>query len=164
MAENGIEIFSTKAADIQMPSAINPLDEGLTEEEIKEQIKKKSIISDGIEKAILGETVKSVMLPEETSLIQPNFIIDVSKIQLYKHQEFAIGYLLHPDGDTALYLNGVHGMGKLGYGDGETLERVIPLMVEHVFHGEIKAYKNFEPGKPLVEVSNKDISAMRLSI
>lgn len=164
MAENGIEIFSTKASEIQMPSAINPLDEGLTEEEIKQQIERASLISEGLEKAIQGETVKSVMLPEETMIIQPNFVIDVSKIQLYKHQEFAISYLLHPDGDTALYLNGIHGMGKLGYGDGETLERVIPLMVEHIFHGEIKAYKNFEPGKPLIEVSNKDISAMRLTI
>ena len=64
---------------------------------------------------------------------------------------------------TAWY-NSKNGLTAFGMGDKFLLERLVPLIREHIFNNEIKVYKNFKVGNPLEEVNSKDITKMRLNL
>lgn len=167
MAEEKFSAFDTEPTDIVMPSVEQNLTSGaLTEEQIKQGLKTGAdLVSEGLERAIGGETVKAMMIPEDTEIALPNYVIDFSSLgEIYDFQMEALDALLHPDGDVILYAYTKGGLAKLGRGQSSVLDRIITLSIANLFASRCNIYKDFQPGEPLKLVSEKDITTMRLSI
>lgn len=167
MAEEKINLFDTPADTPLMPSAEQKLADGsFTTEDIKQGLKSGAdLISEGLDRAILGDTVKSMMIPEDVEIAVPNYVIDFTKLdELFEFQMEAIDALLHPDGDITLYAYTRAGLAKLGRGLSSTLDRILPIAIGNLFESNCVIYKDFVPGEELKIVSEKDITTMRLSI
>lgn len=167
MAEENTNIFDYEPDKPIMPSANQKLDEGaLNTEDIKQQLKSGSdLISEGLDRAILGDTVKSMMIPEDIEIAVPNYVIDFTALEeLFEFQMEAIDALLHPEGDITLYAYTKAGLAKLGRGMSSILDRILPVAISNLFDSQCKIYKDFVPGEALKMVSEKDITTMRLSI
>lgn len=165
MDDRSIDLFDSDASSPLMPSLKDM--NGVTSEEIKKQLDMGSeLISSGIDKAISGKQVKTMMLAEDPDIMLPNFVIDFTDVEeLHNYQMEGLDALLHPDGDTWIYVytkNG--GLTKLGRGRSEIVDRILTLAIAKLFDSKCKVYRNFEVGKKLNIVSNKDITTMRLSI
>lgn len=167
LAEGEFKIFEARPDKPVMPNAKQKLDEGLiSEEDIRAGLKSGSeLISEGLDRAILGDTVKSMMIPEDLNIAIPNYVIDFTSLdELYEFQMEAIDALLHPDGDVTIYAYTRAGLAKLGRGLSSILDRILTLAISNLFEGKCTIYKDFIPGEPLKTVSEKDITTMRLSI
>ena len=152
--DTGIQLFDTGSSEVVMPSIKNT--------EVNTEV---NLISEGLERAIKGETVKSLMIPEDMEVSLPNYVIDLCNVEpLYEFQAQGIDALLHPDGDTTIYANTPTGLVKLARGLSDILDRILAIAIANLFNNQAVIYKDFEPGKPLKLVSNKDITTMRLSI
>ena len=66
MGEHNLNIFNDDGNEITLPSS-QELDE--------------SVISKGIDKAIEGETVKSLIIPEEMAVFPRNFVLDLTDVK-----------------------------------------------------------------------------------
>lgn len=162
-----INLFDSKADEVAMPGQSIKLDEAeISEQEIKDSLKSTTdVISQGIEGALSGETVKSVLIPEESDIIQPNYVIDFSELgEIEPIQSMAIDALLNEDGDMAVYGYTNGGITKLGMGYSDVLNRVIASAIGNVFNNQCLIYRNYDIGKKLDIVDSKDISHLRLSI
>lgn len=121
--------------------------------------------SEGIERAIKGETVKSIMLPEDLQIDFPNYVIDLSDMEtINDFQMKSIDSLLHSQGDLPIYLNTKLGIVKIGKGKTEILDRLLALIVTSLLGPKCKLYKNYVPGEIPKVVSTKDICTMRMRI
>lgn len=162
--DTNISIFSCSNDDIEIPSDSNN-DSLLTEKELKDKLNESKLKSDNISRAIQGETVKSVIFPEESGIITPNYVIDFRGLdEIYEFQMSALDALLHEDGNVALYACTNAGLAKLGFGLDLVLDRIIAVAVDKLFDKKCRIYRNFEPGTPPVVISHKDVTKMRLSI
>lgn len=152
--ESGIDFFSDDGAAPVLPS-INKLEEtgGL------------NLISEGIDKAIRGDVVKSLMIPENFELALPNYVLDFRQAKtLRKHQIETLATLVREDGDTNLYVCLSNGLEKLGMGVGVILNNVLQTGIESVFNGVCRLYRNVEQGKPLQELRTLDPKTIRLEL
>ncbi|MBO5386785.1 MAG: hypothetical protein J6A59_01395 [Lachnospiraceae bacterium] len=150
-----IKLFNTDENNIAMPSVGN--------DDIKEQ---SSLMSESIDKAILGSQVKTLILPEDLDIYPTNYIFDFTDLQsINAIQKEALKSIVSLNGNVQLYIY-KKSSGLMGFGMGEqySLERMIPLIKQFVFENKIKVYKNFEKDKPLIEVVSRDITKMRLNL
>lgn len=152
MDNDVINVFDTPDnSDMILPGQTNKSSEELISKDIDEQI--------------LGETVKSIMIPEDNGFIYPNYVIDFSNIDSVDPiQLIALNSLLRDNGDTAIYIYNQGGIQKIGMGYNETLNRLLAPCTENIFNGKCRVYRDFDPNSPVVIVTTKDITHMRLSI
>ena len=163
--DSGINLFDSDASEPLIPS-LKEID-GVSSDEVKRQLSIESnLISSGIDKAISGDTVKSMLLAEESGVMQPNYVVDFTDVsEVHNFQLEGLDALLNPDGDTWVYVytkNG--GLNKLGRGKSEVLDRILTIAVANLFDSKCKIYKDFQIGKQLNIVSEKDITTMKLSL
>lgn len=130
-----------------------------------EQSDSEKLKSEGIGDAISGDVVKSMIIPEDTDIILPNYVIDFSNIkEVFEIQIVALGAMLNENGDTALYIYNNGEMQRLGMAFGEVLNRVLISSVNNLFNGECVLYKNVKVGEKAKVVKSNDITKLRLSI
>lgn len=150
-----IKLFNSSPDDVVMPH----ISEEATEES-------KALISDDIDDAILGDNVKTLIIPEDTEIAKFNYVFDFTNIgTITVMQKQSIKSLISEYGDVQLYLyNDKKGLMAFGMGDKYILEKLVPIIKKHVFDDSIKVYKDFQPGKQLEEVNSRDITKMRLNL
>lgn len=154
MDESTIKLFKDDSTNVAMPS--------ISIEQTEEQAK---LTSDDISSDISGETVKVIRVKEDVDIDPENFVLDLSDIdQVSASQKEVLKSLVIPDGTVSVYLYKKQGLIRLGGGDKYTLERLLPIIKEHVFNGELNVYKNFERGKPVETIDCKDITKLRLRL
>lgn len=159
--------FNQKADEIAMPSMSQDLDTGMiSEKDIKDNLKSgMELISEGLDRAISGDTVRKMMIAEDTNIAIPNYVIDFTNIdEMFEFQMEAMDALLHPDGEVTIYAYTRTGLAKLGRGLSSILDRILPLAISNLFADKCKIYKDFNIGEIPKVVSDKDITTMRLSI
>ena len=132
---------------------------------IHNQNKGTNLISSGVVDALKGEFVKSILIPEDFDLTQPNYILDFRKVEkLRKHQIQALASILVDDGDTAIYVYLKNGLEKLGMGLSYRLDRVLLAGVKSIFGEECLVYQDVDKDKPLRELKQHSIKDIRLRI
>lgn len=153
--EQNIKLFNTDANDIALPS-----------ESLNDDSEDSSLISESIDSAILGDKVKTIIIPEDTEINPNNYIFDFTNLESINVMQLnSLKSLVSKSGDIQLYLyNDKKGLMAFGMGDKYALERVVPLIKEHVFDNAIHIYKDFVAGGKLEEVSTRDITKMRLNL
>ena len=153
--ETNIKLFDTNENDIVMPSVSTEATENDS-----------ALISESIDGAILGEKVKTLIIPEDTEIAPINYVFDFSELETINViQKSSLKSLVSLYGDVQLYIyNDKKGLTAFGMGDKYSLERLVPLIRKYVFNDEIKVYKNFEVGYKPEEVDHKDITKMRLNL
>lgn len=166
--DSSFKLFDTDGENPIIPSLDQKMDEGaINTEDIRQQLKSGTdLISEGLERAIKGETVKSMMIPEDSSFILPNYLIDISKVEeMGDHHTEALDALCDDDGDVVLYLNTLHGeITKIGRGLSSKLDRIIASSMANLFSSKARVFKDFMPGQKLNEVSTKSIETLRLNL
>lgn len=122
--------------------------------------------SKGVEEAISGERVKSVIIKENDDVEIPNFTIDISENNYVMDiQTLALDSILRENGDTALYiLDEKLGLIKIGYGDRLMLNKVLPRIIYNVFGPEYKIYADFQIGKQAKLFNQANILTKRMNI
>ncbi len=153
--ESTIKLFNTDPDAIAMPHISNEMVEDSSK-----------LISESINEAILGDQVKTLIIPEDTEIAPYNYIFDFSDLSsINVIQKSSLKSLISKYGDIQLYIyNKTKGLTAFGMGDKYSLERLVPLLREFVFNNEIKVYKNFRVGETPEEVDHKDITKMRLNL
>lgn len=154
MAEdNKLNLFSDDGNTVVLPSESN-LD--TTED----------LISKDIGDAILGDIVKTIIIPEGTEIADNNYIFDFTELSLINSiQRETLKSLISLEGDVVLYLyKKESGLISFGMGEKFKLEQMVPLVKHHVFDNKIRVYKNFKIGEALDEVTTRDITKMRLHL
>lgn len=153
--ESTLKLFNTDPDAIAMPHISS---------EVSEDSSK--LISESINDAILGDQVKTLIIPEDTEIAPYNYIFDFSDLSsINVIQKSSLKSLISRYGDIQLYIyNKTKGLTAFGMGDKYSLERLVPLIREFVFNNEIKVYKNFRVGETPEEVDHKDITKMRLNL
>lgn len=167
MAGNEIDLFGCKASELVLPNSKETTEnKGNTKDDTVSDIPNNELISEGLERAIRGETVKSLMIPEDMEVALPNYVIDISQVETLREVQMeALDTLLHPNGDTAIYAYTTGGLIRLGFGVASILDRILSISIKNLFAGtKCFIYKDFVPGEPLTIISEKDITTMRLSI
>lgn len=149
-----LKLFNSNTDEIVLPN-VSP-------ETVEEQ---KQLMSQSIEKEIGGKQVKKIILPEDSVIEHSNFLFDFSEVESISiFQKEAIKGLISKNGDTALYLYKPSSLVRFGWGDRYTLERLVPILREQVFGNEIRVFKDFQEGQPIIEVSKKDITKLRINL
>lgn len=153
--ESNIKLFNTDHNAVVMPHISTEVSEDTA-----------NLMSDTLEKAILGDKVQTLIIPEDTEIAPYNYIFDFSDLQsINVIQKSSLKSLISRYGDVQLYIyNKTKGLTAFGMGDKYSLERLVPLLREYVFNNEIKVYKNFKVGERPEEVDHKDITKMRLNL
>lgn len=153
--ESNIKLFNTDQSAVVMPH----IDKEVSKES-------SSLISESIDGAILGDKVKTLIIPEDTEIVPYNYIFDFSDLtSINVIQKSSLKSLISKYGEVQLYIyNRTKGLTAFGMGDKYSLERLVPLLREYVFNNEIKVYKNFRVGEKPEEVDHKDITKMRLNL
>lgn len=153
--DSGIKLFDVDKNDVVLPT----IEKDATQESTE-------LISEEIDGAILGDKVKTLIIPEDTDIAPYNYVFDFTNLQsINVVQKSSLKALISLYGDIQLYLyNDKNGLTAFGMGDKYSLERTIPLIKRFVFNDEIKIYKNFRVGEKLEEVVSKDITKMRLNL
>lgn len=151
-----IKLFNNDQDTVAMPSIGSDISE-----------EQSSLISKDISDAISGETVKKLILPEESVIAEENFVFDFSdldSVTIFERE--ALKSLVNKDGTVSLYLYKKGGMGLVEFGKGEkySLEREVPLLRHFVFGDGINIYKNYKVGEPAVSIESRDITKMRLNL
>lgn len=138
--------------------------------------------SKDISEAIKGATVKTALIPADKKVELPNYTIDFTGVeQISQYQMRALDEILIDDYNNEEVLNQV-GDGqsisdripiyvwankdilKLGYGDFAIVCKVLPSLIQKVFGGQCKLYKDVIPGQPVKESKQTDIAALRMQI
>lgn len=155
MDNSNINLFKDDGTKTLMPSISNelPSDDN-------------SLISESIDRAILNEEVKTLLLPEHSEIAIKNYIIDFTNLPVVTRvQRTALHSILSKDGDVQVYFyTDKNGLYSLGYGDKYKLERLLPILKRYVFEDAINIYKDFKIGEPVQVVNSKDITKMRLNL
>jgi len=134
------------------------------QEDNKDNIANK-LMTVGIEEALVGDEVKSVLIPDDKSVIKPNYVINISNIKTVEHAQItALDSLLHVDGNVAIYLYMNNKMQKVGMAYSNIVDRLIVVAVNNIFNNDCEIYKDVEVGKKVKMINSKDISYLRLSI
>lgn len=160
-ANNG-ETPAMPTPDIKVKNPNNPDGELLSSHSVSNG---HSLISSGVEEAIKGDTVKSIIIPETVDLLLPNYVLDFRKASIIKkHQVNALVSMLTDEGDCAIYFYLPNGLERVGMAIGSVMDRVLPAGVQSIFGGACKLYQDVEKDKPLKEIKQQDISKIRLRI
>lgn len=148
-----MNLFSDSGAEPSLPSQPVTLDEA------------NELISHGVEKAISGEYVNTLMIPEDTEILTPNYVIDFREISTTReHQIQALASIITKRGDCNIYVCFKNGLNFLGLANSKMIDRVLPCGIRSVFGDSCKLYHNVELGKPLHEVTQQELAEIRLAL
>ena len=129
-----------------------------------------NLVSHGVEEALSGKQVKSMLIPETKEILLPNYVIDFRAVEkVRKHQIQALNSFLVDDGDTAIYIclkakDESVILEKIGMGDSNRLDRIILVGIKSVFGDHCRVYQNVEHGKALRELKQNDPNKTRLRL
>ena len=125
-----------------------------------------ALISKGIDEAISGEQVKTILLPEDNGIEAENYVFDLMEIESISTMQLnSLKCLLSRYGDIAVYLHTKRaGLKYVGDGERYELERLVPLIKHYVFDDMITVYKDLQPGGIAHKVESKDITKMKLNL
>lgn len=162
---SGLDLFDAPADQVVMPSGINVTDGKYTEEQLRKNLEEQEALkSHGLERAVKGETVKSMMVPEDPEIVLPNYVLDLSTYEEFTEESLmGLDALIHPDGTVTLYINTYMGLMNVGKGLADTMDRILLPAITHIFSGKARLFRDFEIGKPLKELKHKDITNRRLT-
>ena len=99
---------------IEMPwerATQDPQDEQETDDSsngqlTNQEINPEKLMTKGIVEAIAGETVKSMVLEENSDIEIPNYLIDLTNIDgTTSIQKMALKSMIHPDGNVPIYIH-----------------------------------------------------------
>lgn len=155
MDKANIKLFNDDSNNVMLPT--------IQGQQTEEQ---SALVSEDITKDINDDTVKTLRVKEELDIEPENFVLDLTNLeQITASQKQVMVSLISSKGTVAIYMyKPKQGLVKLGNGEKYSLERTLPLIRYYVFNNELKIYKNFEKGKPVVEVDTKDITKLRLNL
>lgn len=154
MEKSKVNLFDAPSDQLVMPGS-SPQD----------LAKQAELTKSEIDNAIYGKEVKVIVLPEETSVEYPNYVIDLTNLsEITVFQKAALQNLLSKHGDTAIYFYLGKKFTRVGYGMAYKLENLLSLTKKHIFGDEIKIYRNLEKGKPVDEVVSRDVTKLRLNL
>ena len=154
MEKSSVKLFDAPENEFVMP--------GSNTEDLAKQ---KELTKSEIDNAIYGREVKVVVLPEETTIEYPNYVIDLTELsEISVFQKSALQNLLSKNGDTAIYFYLGKKFTRVGYGMSHKLENLLALTKRHIFGDEIKIYRNLEKNKPVDEVVSRDVTKLRLNL
>lgn len=165
--DDKFNLFNNDGSTPIVPKLDQGLDEGtISDSELREQLKSgEKLLSGGLDKVIRGEVVKTLMLAEESGVALPNYVIDITNVdRMLNYHSRALDALLNEDGDAVIYAYTAAGLVKLGRGLTYTLDRVIASSVDSLLSSRARVYKDFQPGKPLRELTGKSVETLRLKI
>ena len=124
-----------------------------------------SLISVGVEEAISGEMVKSVIIPETLDIGLPNYVLDFRGARNVRdHCLNALEGMLTDDGDTHIYIWLDKSLSRVGMGIGSSLDRILAPGMQSMFGGMCRIYQDAETGKPVREIKQQDPSKIRLRL
>lgn len=122
--------------------------------------------SGDVEELIQRETVKTLVLPEDTQLAEENYVLDFSNYSnptIFKRE--ILKSLISKDKDTAtvaIYLCNDNKFVQIGWGEKYYLSRILPLIKLNIFGDDVGVYKNVHHNEPLQEVKGADLSEYKL--
>lgn len=152
-----ISLFSDDGKTVAMPSipSIAP-----------EQSSQPALISKGIDDAISGEQVKTILLPEDNEIEAENYVIDLMDTESVSTMQLnSLKCLLSRYGDIAIYLyTRKSGLKYVGEGERYELERLVPLIKHYVFDDKISVYRDLQQGGKANKIESKDITKMRINL
>ena len=140
------------------------------------------LIQDDISKDLQKEKVSQSMLPADSSIELPNYTLDFTGVeQITQYQMRALEELMLDNynndeiankvgngqslGDRVpIYVWANKDIMKLGYGDLVVVSKILPQIVQKVFAGQCKLYRDVIPGQPVKETKGMDISALRMQL
>ena len=124
-----------------------------------------SLISVGVEEAISGDKVKSVLIPETLEVSLPNYILDFRGAKnVREHCLAALEGMLTDEGDTHIYIWLDNVLSRVGMGISSSLERILPPGMQSMFGNMCRIYQDAEPGRPVREIKQHDPSKIRLRL
>ena len=124
-----------------------------------------SLISVGVEEAISGEMVKSVIIPETLEMCIPNYVLDFRGARNVRdHCLMALEGMLTDDGDTHIYIWLDKSLSRVGMGIGSSLDRILAPGMTSLFGDMCRIYQDAETGKPVKEIRQHDPSKIRLRL
>ena len=155
MDKASIRLFNNDGNEVAMPS----IDKELNSEDTK-------LISESIDKALLNDEVKTLLLPEHQDIALKNYIIDFTNHPVVSRvQRTALHSIISKDGDIQIYFyTQKKGLYSLGFGDKYKLERILPILKQYIFEDKIAIYKDFRIGEEVHEVKSKDITKIRINL
>lgn len=154
MAED-FKLFKDDGSDVALPSS-----ELSKKDEEKEKLK-----SISIDKAILGESVKTILIPESFDIETPNYVLDFRECdKVTDFQLRALASVIRERGGTKIYIIVKNGMQCIGNGDTDTLNDILALGISKIFGSKCKLYRDVEKGKPAKRVILGDSSSIRLNL
>lgn len=122
------------------------------------------------------------MLPADSSIELPNYTLDFTGVeQITQYQMRSLEELMLDNynndeiankvgngqslGDRVpIYVWANKDIMKLGYGDLVVVSKILPQIVQKVFAGQCKLYRDVIPGQPVKETKGMDISALRMQL
>lgn len=132
--------------------------------------------------AITGEYIKTAIIPADKKVELPNYTLDFTGVeQITQYQMRALEELLleqYNDVETAnkvgdggslqdripIYVWASKDIIKLGYADLVVVSKILPSLVQRVFAGQCKLYKDVIPGAPVKESKSVELQALRMQI
>lgn len=161
-ADDGVAPIAPSTCNLEVTDPSNPKGEKVNINSVSQGV---NLISQGVEDALKGDMVKSILIPETMDLMVPNYVMDFRKARkLKKYQVKALTSILADDGDTAIYVCLNNGLEKLGMGIGARLDRVLPAGIQSIFGNDCVLYQDVERGKPLREIKQQDVNKVRLRL
>ena len=166
--------------------------DGILSKTPEDENKALKLKSNSIDDAMTGTYVKTALLPEDAAVEPVNYTLDFNGVeQISQYQMRALDELLiddddakairikeeeekqlHPDKNSKKYGSSIipiyvwanKDVLKLGYGYLETVSRLLPQIVQRVFVGQCKLYRDVKPGETAHLASGKNLDALVMQI
>lgn len=140
------------------------------------------LIQKDIQAELQKDQVSQTVIQEDSGVELPNYTLDFTGVdQITQYQMRALEELLidnYNEGETAnkvgnglsiddripIYVWQNKDIMKLGYGDLITVSKILPQIVQKVFVGQCKLYKDMIPGKQVNETKGMDLQALRMQL
>ena len=151
--EDNKGMFNTGNEDVVMPSSDRVEDT-------------KGLMSADISPALLGEKISRIVVPVDKEIEYPNYIIDFTDVKSISYfQKEALRSLCTEFGDCSIYLYLANKLEKIGNGEADSLEILLPIVRNDCFDSKIKIYRNFKLGDEKVdEIKGIDVTKLSLNI
>lgn len=146
-------LFNTDDNDVVMPSSDRIEDTS-------------GLMSSDISPILTGNKVSRLLVPVDSSVDYPNYVIDLSDIKsITSFQKESLRSLCSELGDCSLYLYAANKLKKIGTGNKDSLEILLPIVRSDCFGSNIRIYRNFKlSDDELDEIKGMDVTRLSLNI
>lgn len=140
------------------------------------------LIQKDIQEDLAKESIRQTVIPEDSAVELPNYTLDFTGVEQitqyqmraleellidnYNDEEIAnrVGNGASIDDRVPIYVWQNKDIMKLGYGDLLVVSKILPQIVQKVFAGQCKLYKDIIPGQPVKETKSMDLQALRMQL